>query len=224
MRGPMRRDHGMASGPSGGRQTAPVARLAALAVVLMNLAASSGAAAEQPRPAQATAMMNGAPNASGGTARPLGRGAVTGLPLPRFASLRSDPVNMRKGPGTEYPLALVYQRAGLPVEIMQEFEGWRQVRDWDGTTGWVLGALLSGRRTAIVQPWPDKGARQGAERNIPLYAAKRATGDLVAMLEPGTVASMKSCDGTWCDVTVAAFRGYLEQGRLWGVYPGEKVR
>src|SRR5437868_15043292 len=81
---------------------------------------------------------------------------ATGLPVPRFLSLKSDRVNMRKGPGTDYPTAWVYRRAGLPLEVIKEFEGWRQVRDADGATGWVLQTFLSGRRTALVLPWEVK--------------------------------------------------------------------
>ncbi|MEZ5842826.1 MAG: SH3 domain-containing protein [Hyphomicrobiaceae bacterium] len=176
-----------------------------------------------PAPATATAMLEARGTTGASAARALGRGGVTGLPLPRFASIRSSPVNVRKGPGTDYPLALVYQRAGLPIEIVQEFEGWRQVRDWDGATGWVLGALLSGRRTAIVEPWPER-RHAGRGGLVPLLEGRSLAAGVVAQLEPGAVAGVKSCDGRWCDVAVASYRGYVEQRRLWGVYPGERVR
>ena len=80
----------------------------------------------------------------------------SGLPVPRFVSLKSDRVNLRQGPGIEYPTAWVFRRAGLPVEVIKEFESWRQVRDAEGTTGWVLGSMLSGRRTAVILPWEVK--------------------------------------------------------------------
>ena len=80
-------------------------------------------------------------------------GAVTGLAIPRFVSLKASEVNARAGPGAEYQIAWVYKRAGLPVEVLAEFENWRQVRDSDGVTGWVAAPLLSARRTAMVAPW-----------------------------------------------------------------------
>ena len=82
------------------------------------------------------------------------------VPVPRFVSLKSDRVNLRQGPGTEYPTAWVFRRAGLPVEVIKEFESWRQVRDAEGTTGWVLGSMLSGRRTAVILPWEARPGRQ----------------------------------------------------------------
>ena len=77
-------------------------------------------------------------------------GSVTGLPLPRYASLKTDRVNLREGPSKEHPTKWVFQRAGLPVEITAEFEIWRKVRDSEGAEGWVLHSLLSGRRTGLV--------------------------------------------------------------------------
>ncbi len=77
----------------------------------------------------------------------------TGLPVPRYVSLKTDRVNLREGPSKDHRTAWVYQRAGLPVEIIAEYETWRRIRDSEGTEGWVLHSLLSGRRTALVQPW-----------------------------------------------------------------------
>src|SRR5271155_3864127 len=84
-------------------------------------------------------------------------GSVTPLPLPRYASLKTDRVNLREGPSKDHATKWVFQRAGLPVEITGEFEIWRKVRESEGAEGWVLHTLLSGRRTALVAPG-KKGA------------------------------------------------------------------
>src|SRR5215510_2452227 len=148
---------------------------------------------------------------------------ASGLALPRFASLKSDRVNLRQGPGTDYPTAWVFRRAGLPVEIVKEFESWRQVRDAEGTTGWVLGSMLSGRRTAVVLPWEQK-----AGQPQPVSAALRdddnATARPLAYVEAGVLANIISCDGRWCRISVDGFRGYIEQVKLWGAYQGEVIR
>ena len=90
---------------------------------------------------------------SGGTAQAEQKGSASGLPIPRYVSLKSDRVNLREGPSKDHRTTWVFQRAGLPVEITAEFEIWRKVRDSDGAEGWVLHSLLSGRRTALVAPW-----------------------------------------------------------------------
>lgn len=147
---------------------------------------------------------------------------ASGLPVPRFVSLKSDRVNMRKGPGTDYPTAWVYRRAGLPLEVIKEFEGWRQVRDADGAAGWVLQSFLSGRRTALVLPWevkPGAAAPKVALRNNDSARARP-----VAMIEAGVIANLSSCDGLWCRVSIDKYQGYIEQKKLWGVYEGEIVK
>jgi len=88
---------------------------------------------------------------------PRKKGPSSGLPMPRFVSLKADEVNVRKGPGWDHAVAWIFRRAGLPVEVIAEFDVWRQVRDSEGATGWVIGSLLSGRRTVLVAPWQGKG-------------------------------------------------------------------
>ena len=143
-------------------------------------------------------------------------GPVTKLPLPRFASLKTDRVNLREGPSKDHATKWVYQRAGLPVEITAEFEIWRKVRDSEGVEGWVLHSLLSGRRTALVTP-----SKTG--ENAKLFARASASADLAATLQSGVIVNIRNCDGAWCLVDGDGFRGYIEQEKLWGVYPGEKV-
>jgi SH3-like domain-containing protein len=161
------------------------------------------------------------PAAQGASGAPAA--GATGLPVPRFVSLKSDRVNLRQGPGTEYPTAWVFRRAGLPVEIIKEFESWRQVRDAEGTTGWVSGAMLSGRRTAVILPWEVK-----PERKEPALAALRdddsEASRAIAQVEAGVLASIISCDGRWCRVSVGGFRGFIEQTKLWGAYQGEVIK
>src|SRR6266704_6390496 len=80
-------------------------------------------------------------------------GPASGLPVPRYVSLKSDHVNLREGPSKDHGTKWIFQRAGLPVEITAESETWRRIRDSEGAEGWVLHSLLSGKRTALVAPW-----------------------------------------------------------------------
>jgi SH3-like domain-containing protein len=144
-------------------------------------------------------------------------GPVTKLPMPRFASLKTDRVNLREGPSKEHATKWVYERAGLPVEITAEFEIWRKVRDSEGIEGWVLHSLLSGRRTALVTP-NKKG------ENAKLYVRASPSADLAATLQSGVIVNIRNCDGAWCLVDGDGFKGYMEQEKLWGVYPDEKIQ
>lgn len=141
-------------------------------------------------------------------------GTVTGLPLPRFVSLKSERVNVRRGPSNGHGVAWVFTRKSLPVEIIAEFDHWRRIRDSDGAEGWVYHSLLSGQRTVIVAPWA-KGEALGLLRQAAPDAAR------VANLVAGVVGILMSCDGKWCETRFGDYQGFVPQDKLFGVYPGE---
>lgn len=146
---------------------------------------------------------------------------ATGLPLPRFASLKASRVNMRVGPGTEYASSWLYTRPGLPVEIIAEFENWRRIRDAEGTEGWVYHSMLSGQRTAVAAPWMrEKG--DNIYVNMRRSAVKDA--NIIAKLQPGVLVKLKECTGDWCEAEVDGAEGWLHQGEVWGAYPGEAFK
>jgi SH3-like domain-containing protein len=153
---------------------------------------------------------------SADAAADLNVGSQSGLPLPRFVSLKSDRVNVRGGPARDNDVTWVYTHVGLPVEITAEYGNWRRIRDWEGAEGWVYHSLLSGRRTVLVVP-REKDAL------VPLYESADRKGSVAARLQSGVLASLKQCTGTWCHVTSSNFDGWIEQNRLWGAYPNEKV-
>ncbi|WP_246018399.1 SH3 domain-containing protein [Pelagibacterium montanilacus] len=147
----------------------------------------------------------------------------SGLPLPRFVSVRSSPVNVRVGPGTRYDIAFVFVRPGVPVEITQEFDTWRRIRDVDGDEGWLHQSLLAGTRTALVAPWT-------ADSTIALRRGAGPDEPTRAWLSPGMMVEVRSCDSTACSVRLnhtdpdgrtASYDGFVDQDALWGVYPDE---
>ena len=144
------------------------------------------------------------------------KGPMTGLSVPRYVSLKSDRVNLREGPSKDHRTSWVFERAGLPVEITAEFDTWRKIRDSEGSEGWVLHSLLSGRRTALVAPWKK-------DQSMPLYDQPRPDSSVVANLQSGVIGNVKKCDGQWCRIYGDGFEGYEPQNNLWGVYPGERV-
>src|SRR6201998_391625 len=118
--------------------------------------------------------------------------AVTssGLPVPRYVSLKSDHVNVRAGPTKDNDVAWVYTRSGLPVEITAEFENWRRVRDSEGAEGWVYHSLLSGRRTAVI-------TMKSRDDLALLYERADQTSAIAAKLQAGVIAQVKKCDQHW---------------------------
>jgi SH3-like domain-containing protein len=136
-------------------------------------------------------------------------------PIPRYASLRANAVNLHVGPGNNYPIDWRYIRQGMPIEIIAEFDTWRQIRDWQGTQGWVHKSLLSGRRTIWVLN-TIKNLRKDPDIKA----------QVIARLEPGVIARALECKNSWCKVEVKSetggrLRGWMKRASLWGVYPNE---
>lgn len=185
--------------------------------------AARGRSGHLSRAVACVAMMLALVAASFVPAPALAADTPSGLPLPRFATIRSTPVNVRVGPGTRYDIAWVYVKSGLPVEIVQEFDTWRKIRDVDGSVGWVHQNMLSGKRAGITAPWLS-------DQQIPLRAQRNDGGGVRAYLVPGYRVDIAGCDGTWCEVKATAqaeagagatYSGFMAQGELWGVYQGE---
>ena len=136
----------------------------------------------------------------------------SGLPIPRFASLRSDEVNVRTGPGSRYPVDWVFKRKSMPVEIVAEYENWRKVRDWQGASGWVHQSLLTGKRSFLV-----------SSKAADLHKTPAASAPVVAKLEPEVMGEIRSCAGDWCRVKTGSVTGWVERTDLWGVYKSEPI-
>ncbi|WP_455372057.1 SH3 domain-containing protein [Limibacillus halophilus] len=150
-----------------------------------------------------------------GGAREVERPGRTGLPLPRFVSLASDEVNLRAGPGSQYPIEWVYRRRSMPVEVIDEFDTWRRIRDWEGTVGWVHGSLLSGRRTLRV-------LGESGEL-ISLHRDPDEGSPLVAQVEAGVVGDLERCSGGWCQANLGGFEGWLRRQDFYGTLPKETL-
>ncbi|MCY4394686.1 MAG: SH3 domain-containing protein [Rhodospirillaceae bacterium] len=140
---------------------------------------------------------------------PVGAGPAMAakLKVPRFVALRFSTVNLRAGPGRQYPIEWVYKRRSLPVEVIRDLDTWRQVRDRWGTVGWIHVSNLTGRRTVLINPktvmlrkQPDKAARA------------------VARAEAGVIAGLEKCAGAWCRISADGHTGWVRRAAVWGVY------
>lgn len=137
---------------------------------------------------------------------------LSGLPVPRFVSLKSDKAFLRTGPGDRYPIEWVYVRKGLPVEIVREYGIWRQVRDIGGSIGWMNKQLISGNRTAVVT---------GTVRTM--FGTPDVAGRAVWRIAPGTIVRVILCSDAWCRVDRGGKSGYVLRAQLWGVGATEAI-
>ena len=137
-------------------------------------------------------------------------GPETNLPLPRYVSLRAAEVNVRRGPGLDYRIDWVFQRAGLPVRIVDEYGHWRKIADSDNAGGWVYHALLTSQRTAMVTE-PEVTLREGPSEDTAATARARQ----------GVVASLRRCQPEWCELQAEGYRGWVRKAAIWGADPSE---
>lgn len=131
--------------------------------------------------------------------------------IPRFVSLRGNETNLRTGPSKNYPIKWVIKNKGEPVEIITEFEQWREIRDKDGDSGWVHEAMLNGTRHAIIKT-----------TNPTLLFKNSDLSKKIAKLSPNLRIKLLSCKAQACYVAVDSHKGWVDRESIWGVYPNEK--
>jgi SH3-like domain-containing protein len=134
----------------------------------------------------------------------------TGLPLPRFVSLRSSgkepKINLRQGPGKQYPTLWIYKRNQLPVKVISEFDVWRKIEDQQGTKGWVQQSMLSGKRTVLVM-----------KDNTPLHSKPDSKSSTTALFKQDVILWLKKCQKEWCQVAYKRkYKGWILANTLYG--------
>lgn len=130
----------------------------------------------------------------------------SGQPIPRYVSLKSGEVNVRVGPGKRYPIRYVYKRAGLPVQIVEEFAHWRKIKDFEGSVGWVHKGMLSGVRMAMILDKPQN-----------LYGRPEVSDSPVMRAEPTVIGHVQACLPDWCLLEIAERDGWIRKPDIWGV-------
>jgi len=134
------------------------------------------------------------------------RPTPSGLPVPRYVSLKFDVVNARSGPSDDHRLLWVYHVKGLPVQVVAEMGEWRRICDPDGSVSWVHERTTDGHRTVMrTQAGP-----------APIYRGPRARAEIVAYLAPRALAAVDRCQNGWCKVHVGRAAGWVDAASVWG--------
>ncbi len=137
-------------------------------------------------------------------------GRETGMPVPRFVSLKSGKAFLRAGPGDAWAVVWVYQKRELPLQIVDEYDHWRKVRDIDGAEGWLHKNLLTGTRTALTTV-PMQ----------PVYQTPNAASKVTAQLDKDVIIGLRECRADWCKIGDKRFVGWVPRSSIWGVLPQE---
>jgi SH3-like domain-containing protein len=142
------------------------------------------------------------------------RPTPSGLPVPRYVSLKFDKVNARAGPGDDHRLLWVYRVRGLPVQVVAETAEWRRVCDPEGELAWVHKRTTDGRRMTINMSLTP----------APLRRRPKEVARIVAYLKPRAMAALVRCDKDWCRVRADDASGWVRAGELWGTAEAVQCR
>jgi SH3-like domain-containing protein len=138
------------------------------------------------------------------------KGAVTGFDIPRFVSLKSNDINLRVGPSINYPINIKYIKKNLPVEIIDEFDLWRKVKDHEDNTGWIKKGLLKGDRYILT-----------GIKNNNTKVLNRPNGKEIGIIKKNNILKLETCMKNWCYISHQNINGWLLKSNIWGVYKKE---
>ena len=138
------------------------------------------------------------------------KGSETGLDIPRFVSLKSNEVNVRIGPSKNYPITIKYLKENYPVEIIEEHENWRKVKDYYGNTGWIKKTLLQGDRYAITKNKDNEN-----------FVYINPIGFKIGEIKKNNIVKILKCRQNWCYISFKKFKGWIKKSSIWGTYKSE---
>ena len=122
-----------------------------------------------------------------------------------FLSLKKNEVNVRVGPSKDYPIKFTYKKKYLPLQILDKFENWKKIKDFENNSGWIHTSLLSKKKSAI-----------NIKNNSILYKKPTIFSEPIAKLETGRLVLIKKCKVKWCKITSEKYTGWIKKNYLWG--------
>ncbi len=142
------------------------------------------------------------------------RPTPSGLPVPRYVSLKFSEVNARAGPGDDHRLLWIYKTRGLPVQVVAETAEWRRVCDPSGGVAWVHRRTTDGRRMVMNR----------AAAPLALHRSAKAKASVKAVLGPRSLAALDRCAKGWCNVRAGGVSGWAPAASVWGTAEAAQCR
>jgi len=141
-------------------------------------------------------------------------GKETGLEIPRYVSLKSNDANIRVGPSKNYPIEIKFIKKNYPLKVLEEYEDWRKVEDFQKNFGWIHKSLISGTRTGIVL----------SNDNKTIKLLNTLNGNVIGEIGKGNIVFLEKCKIDWCLVSLGNFKGWIDKKYIWGVKKKEIIK
>ena len=140
-------------------------------------------------------------------------GKETGLEIPRYVSLKSNDANIRVGPSKNYPIEIKYVKKNYPLKVLEEYEDWRKVEDFQKNFGWIHKSLISGIRTGIIL----------SNENKTIKLLNTLNGNIIGEIGRGNIVYLEKCKIDWCLVSFGNYRGWIDKKNIWGIKEKEII-
>ena len=122
-----------------------------------------------------------------------------------FLSLKKNKVNVRYGPGFEYPIKYIYKKINLPIKQIDKKENFRRIIDLKNNSGWIHVSQL--KKVNSIIPKTDKI----------LFSKPTNFSKPLAKIKKGRVLIIQKCNNNWCKIKTGSFKGWIKIENSWGL-------
>ena len=121
-----------------------------------------------------------------------------------FLMLKNSKVNVRMGPGMDYPIKFIYKKKYLPVKIIDKKDNFRKIIDHKKNSGWIHWTQLKKINSLLVL----------SDRILfekPTYNSRP-----LANIRSGRLFVFEKCKKNWCEVSSQSYSGWITTENVWG--------
>ena len=122
-----------------------------------------------------------------------------------FLSLKKNEVNVRYGPGFDFPVKYIYKKVNLPIKQIDKKENFRRIIDLKNNSGWIHISQLKKSNSVI------------ATKDKVLFKKPTSFAKPIAQLKEGRLLIIKKCELNWCKITSEEFEGWIKTDNIWGL-------
>ena len=123
-----------------------------------------------------------------------------------YLILKNNEVNVRYGPGFDYPIKYVYKKKNLPIKVIDKKENFRRIIDFKKNNGWIHVSQLKKGKSLIL-----------LEDQI-LFSKPTRHSKPILKIAKGRLLLIKKCKKKWCRVKTQNYLGWIITNNVWGKY------
>jgi SH3-like domain-containing protein len=132
-----------------------------------------------------------------------------------YSSLRASETNVRAGPGQNYPIKFTYKIKSIPVRVINEYDNWNEIEDYEKQTGWVNQSLLTKKRMLMVRT---------TKESVNMYNKSKEKSRILFRLKNNVIGEYIKCVDDWCAMKINNKKGWVKRAELYGTEDTEKEK